>query len=67
MSEQDTLTLKPAQHDKLGIVHCGVTRPGVVACAGELKDIEDGEEVRIDRAGIQVKRSGDEYTFSRAH
>lgn len=67
MSDDQSLTLKPAQHDKLGAIHCGVTRPGVVACAGELKDIEDGEEVHIDRADIDIKRSGDEYTFSRAH
>ncbi|MAT66052.1 MAG: hypothetical protein CMN57_10465 [Gammaproteobacteria bacterium] len=67
MSEEQTLTLKPAQHDKLGVIHCGVTRPGVVACAGELKDIEDGEEIRIERAGILIRRNGDEYTFTRAH
>lgn len=67
MSEQQTLTLKPAQHDKLGVVHCGVTRPGVVACAGELKDIGDGEQLHIDRADIDIKRNGDEYTFTRAH
>jgi hypothetical protein len=25
MSDTDTLTLAPTQHDKLGIIHCGVS------------------------------------------
>lgn len=65
MSDDQTLTLKPAQHDKIGLIHCGVTRPGVVTCAGDLKNIEDGEEIEMPRGHISVKRQGDDYTFTK--
>jgi hypothetical protein len=64
MSEQ-ALTLKPATHDKLGIIHCGVTREGFIAVGGEPRNIADGEEILFERVGIKAKRSGNEYIFTR--
>jgi len=65
MTETDTLTLTPAKHDKLGIIHCGVTREGFIAVGGEPRDIEDGQEILFERAGIKALRQGSEYTFIR--
>ena len=62
----ETLTLGPAQHDKLGSLYCGVTREGFIAVAGEPRNIEDGEEITISRVPVKVKRAGSEYTFERA-
>ncbi len=62
----ETLTLTALHHDKLGIIHCGVTREGLVVVAGDQKAIADGEEVVFDRTGIKVRRNGEEYTFARA-
>ena len=39
----------PAKHDKLGIIHCGVTREGFIAVGGEPRDIEDGQEILFER------------------
>lgn len=61
----DTLTLKPRQHGKLGIIHCGVTREGLVTVAGEQLAIEDGQEVTATRAAVKVTRKGDDYIFTR--
>jgi hypothetical protein len=66
MSDTDSLTLAPAQHDKLGIIHCGVTREGFIAVGGEPRDIEDGQEILFERTGIRARRQGSEYTFTRA-
>ena len=65
MSEQ-SLTLKPTTHDKLGIIHCGVTREGFIAVGGEPRDIADGQEILFERSRIKARRSGSEYTFTRA-
>jgi len=65
MTETDTLTLTPAKHDKLGIIHYGVTREGFIAVGGEPRDIEDGQEILFERAGIKALRQGSEYTFIR--
>lgn len=65
MSETDTLTLTPAKHDKLGIIHCGVTREGFIAVGGEPRDIEDGQEILFERTGIKARRQGSDYTFTR--
>jgi hypothetical protein len=62
----NSITLGPREHDKLGIYHCGVTREGFIAVAGEPRNIDDGEEIVFDRSGITAKRSGSEYTFSKA-
>ena len=65
MPESETLTLAPAKHDKLGIVHCGVTREGFIAVGGEPRNIEDGQEILFERTGIRARRQGSEYTFTR--
>jgi len=66
MSEDaNTLTLGPTRHDKLGIIHCGVTREGFIAVGGDPRNIEDGEEILFERVGIRARRSGSEYTFTR--
>jgi hypothetical protein len=66
MTDQtDTLTLAPGKHDKLGVVHCGVTREGFIAVGGDPRDIDDGEEIAFARVGIKAVRRGSEYTFSR--
>jgi len=62
----NSITLGPREHDKLGIYHCGVTREGFIAVAGEPRNIDDGEEIVFERSGITAKRSGTEYTFSKA-
>jgi hypothetical protein len=63
--ENNTLTLKVTQHDKLGIIHCGVTREGFIAVGGDPRDIADGEEILFERAGIRAKRNGSEYIFTK--
>ncbi len=65
MSSDESITLAPHEHDKLGIYHCGVTREGFISAAGDPRDINDGESIVFDRSGITVKRNGSEYTFSR--
>jgi hypothetical protein len=61
----DSLTLGPREHDKLGAVHCGVTREGFIAVGGVPKNIADGEEILFERDGITAKRNGSEYIFTR--
>ena len=63
MSKQ-SLTLTSATHDKLGIIHCGVTREGFIAVGGEPRDIADGEEILFKRVAIRARRSGGEYIFT---
>jgi len=65
MSSDESLTLGPREHGKLGISHCGVTREGFIAVAGEPRDIADGEEIVFERPGIKAVRKGEEYTFSK--
>jgi hypothetical protein len=65
MSSENTITLGPREHDKLGVSHCGVTREGFIAVAGEPRNIEDGEELVFERPGIRATRKGSEYTFSK--
>jgi hypothetical protein len=65
LENTETLTLAPAEHDKLGIIHCGVTREGFIAVGGEPRDIEDGEEILFERVAIKARRQGSEYTFTR--
>ena len=61
----ETLTLEPAKHDKLGIIHCGVTREGFIAVGGDPRNIDDGEEILFERVGIKASRQGSEYTFTK--
>ena len=65
MSEENTITLGPKQHDKIGVYHVGVTREGFISVAGEPKNIDDGQEISFERSGITARRSGSEYTFTR--
>jgi hypothetical protein len=60
-----SITLSPPQHDKIGVIHCGVTREGFVSVAGETHDIANGETVKINRVKVTVTRNGDEYTFTK--
>jgi hypothetical protein len=62
----DTITLAPKGYDKVGIIHCGVTREGFISVGGDVRDIADGEEIVFDRTGIKASRKGSEYTFSKA-
>jgi len=59
-----TLTLAPAEHDKLGIIHCGVTREGFIAVGGDPRDIGDGEEILFERVAVRARRQGSVYTFT---
>ncbi len=63
--DTETLTLGPAKHDKLGIIHCGVTCEGFIAVGGDPRNIDDGEEILFEHVGIKARRQGSEYTFSK--
>jgi len=63
----ETLTLAPSEHDVLGIIHCGVTREGFIAVGGEPRDIDDGEEILLERVSIKTWREVNEYTFTRVN
>ena len=65
MSSAESITLTPTHHDKLGILHCGVTREGFIVVAGDPRDIADGESIFFERTGVTAKRHGSEYIFSR--
>lgn len=62
----ESVTLTPKHYDKLGVLHVGVTREGFVTVAGDVADIEDGQEVTFERTGVKVRRSGSEYEFAKA-
>lgn len=59
----ESITLSAPAHDKIGVIHCGVTREGFVSVAGEIHGVADGETVKIARVPITVTRNGSEYTF----
>jgi hypothetical protein len=61
----ESITLSPPEHDRIGVIHCGVTREGFVSVAGETHDIGDGDAMKINRVRITVARKGDEYTFAK--
>jgi hypothetical protein len=65
MSSNESITLTPAKHDKLGIYHCDVVTEGRIAVAGEPRDIADGETIYFERCNISATRNGSDYTFSR--
>ena len=66
MSENtESLRLAPAEHGKLGIIHCGVTREGFIAVGGDPRNIDDGEEILFERVAVKARRQGSEYTFTR--
>jgi hypothetical protein len=65
-TENASITLTAPHHDKLGLLHCGVTREGFIAVAGDTASIADGEKVNFQRTQVTVNRKGDEYTFTRS-
>ena len=65
MSEDNTLTLPSPHHDKIGIIHCGVTCEGRIAVAGDPCDLADGEEFFFEKVHIRAKRQGSEYIFTK--
>lgn len=66
MSEDtQTITLAPRAYGKLGVLHCGVTREGLVTVAGDVQGIEDGKKVVFTKSGVAVSRKGSEYTFTK--
>ena len=66
MSEDaQTLILAPRAYGKLGVLHCGVTREGLVTVAGDVKNITDGEEVTFTKSQVTVARNGSDYTFTK--
>ncbi len=60
----ESITLTAPHHDKLGSLHCGVTREGFVAVAGDTADITDGAQVEFERSHVTVMRKGGDYTFT---
>jgi hypothetical protein len=46
-------------------LHCGVTREGLISVAGEVKNINDGETVKMERGNVTVSRQGEVYTFTK--
>jgi hypothetical protein len=64
-TENESITLISPHHNKLGLLHCGVTREGLVAVAGDIADIADGEEIKFERWHVTVRRNGGEYIFTR--
>ena len=64
-TESESITLTPTHHEKPGVLHCGVTREGFIAVAGDTADIADGEEIAFKRSNVTVRRNGSEYVFTR--
>ena len=64
--DPNVLNLEPREYGKIGAVHCGVTREGMVSVGGRQAELEDGAEHVDDYAGIAVRRAGEQYTFTRA-
>lgn len=64
-TDSESITLSARHHDKLGMLHCGVTRAGFVAVGGDVADITDGGKIEFPRHQVTVERKGDEYTFTR--
>ena len=65
MSSEESITLTPAKHAKLGIYHCDVVTEGRISVAGAPRDIADGESLYFEHCNITASRNGSEYTFSR--
>lgn len=66
MSENaQTITLAPRAYGKLGVLHCGVTREGLVTVAGDVQHVEDGKKVMFTKTAVAVSRKGSEYTFTK--
>ena len=64
--DPNTLNLEAREYGKIGAVHCGVTRDGMVSVGGRQAEVEDGAEHVDGYAGIAVRRAGEQYTFTKA-
>lgn len=64
--DPNILNLEAREYGKLGVVHCGVTREGMVSVGGRQAELEDGAEHVDGYAGIAVRRAGERYTFTKA-
>lgn len=67
MSDSEILTLGPKRYDSLGRIHCGVVKEGVVSVAGDIRNLDDGQEIDMQRGRVKVSRKGSEYTFTKYH
>ena len=63
--DPNTLRLEAREYGTIGLIHCGVTREGLVAIGGQQFDVEDGGEQTAEHVGITVRREGEQYTFSK--
>lgn len=64
--DPNTLCLEAREYDTIGLIHCGVTREGLVAIGGQQFNVEDGEEQTAEHVGITVRREGEQYTFTKS-
>ena len=64
--DPNTLSLEAREHGKIGAVHCGVTREGLVSIRGRQYPLDDGKTAQDEASGIAVARQGEQYTFTRA-
>lgn len=65
-ADPNTLRLEAREYDTIGLIHCGVTREGLVAIGGQQFNVEDGEKQTAEHVGITVRREGEQYTFSKS-
>lgn len=65
MADKLSVSLAPKKHDKLGILHIGVTREGFVAVAGDVANLEDKSSVVFAKTQVKVERNGSLYTFTK--
>lgn len=59
------IVLQAPNYDKLGSIHCGVTRPGFVAVGGQVSNLDNGHGILFTKTQIVVCRSDDDYVFVR--
>ena len=58
-----SVVLKAGLYEKLGLVHCGVTRSGFVAVGGDVSTIIDKQVVLFLTHKVAVCRNGDNHIF----
>ncbi len=56
---EDAITLQHGKYDKLGSIHCGVTRPGALAVGGDVGYIEEGQAMLFPIYQIVACRDAD--------
>ncbi|MGB0847548.1 MAG: hypothetical protein ACPGSM_12530, partial [Thiolinea sp.] len=62
-ADDSAIVLGAGQYEKLGTIHCGVTRPGFVAVGGDVSTIVDSQVVLFRTHKVAVCRNGDNHTF----